>query len=177
MFVEYVVISHVYLLFISFIQFDDHTQYTHPRYQQFDEHNNTDQDIGYKNAALVRYQNPHHPINNTATSAAVQYFDSLPTINLIDPMQAQFMYQTSSTNSSDLQNQLDKFRILFNVKDRKITELENRCTEYHEKYNSDIRVLKHKIELTESKEKNFFESFIFIILKERNMIVNNVINL
>jgi hypothetical protein len=92
-------------------------------------------------------------------------------------MQAQYMYQTSSTNSSDIQNQLNKFRILCNVKDRKISELENRCTEYHEKYNSDIRVLKHKIELTESKEKNFFKSFIFMILKERNMIVNNVINL
>lgn len=69
-------------------------------------------------------------------------------------MQTQFMYQTSSTtttSSSDLQNQLNKYRILCNVKDRKITELENRFTEYHEKYNSDIRVLKHKIELSESK--------------------------
>ena len=64
-------------------------------------------------------------------------------------MQAQFMYQTSTTNGSDAQNQLNKFRILCNVKDRKITELENRCAEYHEKYNSDIRVFKHKIELTE----------------------------
>ena len=66
-------------------------------------------------------------------------------------MQAQYMYQTSTSNSSDTQNQLNKFRILCNVKDRKITELENRCAEYHEKYNSDIRVLKHKIELSESK--------------------------
>jgi len=144
------------IIFISssffFIQFDDHTQYTYPRYQQFDEHNNTEHDVGYssKNSALVRYQNPNRQSNNTA-SAGVQYFDSLPTIDLIDPMQAQFMYQTSSTNSSDIQNQLNKFRILCNVKDRKITELENRCTEYHEKYNSDIRVLKHKIELSESK--------------------------
>lgn len=66
-------------------------------------------------------------------------------------MQAQYMYQTSSSSSSDIQNQLNKFRILCNVKERKITELENRCTEYHEKYNSDLRVLKHKIELAESK--------------------------
>jgi len=48
---------------------------------------------------------------------------------------------------------LNKYRILCNVKDRKITELENRCTEYHEKYNQDLRVLKHKIELAESKIK------------------------
>jgi hypothetical protein len=145
--------SSIIFIFSSiFIQFDDHTQYTYPRYQQFDEHNNTEHDVGYssKNSALVRYQNPNRQSNNTA-SAGVQYFDSLPTIDLIDPMQAQFMYQTSSTNSSDIQNQLNKFRILCNVKDRKITELENRCTEYHEKYNSDIRVLKHKIELSESK--------------------------
>jgi SLT domain-containing protein len=137
-----------------FIQYDDHTQYTHSHYQQFDEHNNTEQEIAFrsKNSALVHYQNPNRHSNNTA-SAAVQYFDSLPTIDIIDPMQAQFMYQTSSTNSSDIQNQLNKFRILCNVKDRKITELENRCAEYVEKYNSDVRVFKHKIELSESKKK------------------------
>ena len=81
-------------------------------------------------------------------------------------MQAQFMYQTSFSNSSDAQNQLNKFRILCNVKERKITELENRFAEYHEKYNSDLRVLKHKIELTESrhrKEKRK-ESISFILL-------------
>lgn len=152
MFVEYVFHRSLFIFLISFIQFDDHAQYTHPRYQQFDEHNNTEQDIGYssKNSALVRYQNPNRQSNNTASSN-VQYFDSLPTIDLIDPMQAQFMYQTTSTNSTDVQNQLNKYRILCNVKDRKITELENRCTEYHEKYNSDIRALKHKIELSESK--------------------------
>ena len=144
--------------FCFLLQFDDHTQYTHPRYQQFDEHNNTEQEIGFnsKSSALVRYQKTNRQSNNTA-SAAVQYFDSLPTIDLIDPMQAQFMYQTSSTNSSDIQNQLNKFRILCNVKERKITELENRCAEYHEKYNSDIRVLKHKIELSESKSKFYFK--------------------
>jgi len=135
-----------------FVQFDDHSQYTHPRYQQFDDHNKTEQEIPFasKSSALVHYQNPNRQSNHTA-STAVQYFDSLPTIDLIDPMQAQFMYQTSTMNPSDTQNQLNKYRILCNVKDRKITELENRCAEYHEKYNSDIRVLKHKIELTESK--------------------------
>jgi beta-galactosidase beta subunit len=74
-------------------------------------------------------------------------------------MQAQFMYQTSAANASDTQNQLNKFRILCNVKDRKISELENRCAEYHEKYNSDIRVLKHKIELSESKENDLSKGF------------------
>ena len=67
----------------------------------------------------------------------------------MDTMQNQFMYQTSSSNQSDAQNQLNKFRILCNVKDRKITELEHRCSEYSEKYNSDIRALKHKVELSE----------------------------
>ncbi|CAF1662881.1 unnamed protein product [Rotaria magnacalcarata] len=140
-------------------RFDDHNQYTYPRYQQFDEHNNTEQEIQFssKNSALVHYHNPNRQTNinnnnnnnNNSVSTGIQYFDSLPTIDLIDPMQAQFMYQTSSSNSSDLQNQLNKFRILCNVKERKITELENRCTEYHEKYTSDLRVLKHKIELSE----------------------------
>lgn len=139
-------------IFCFLIQFDDHNQYTQQRYLQFDDHNKTEQEIQFnsKNSALVHYQNPNRQLNH-ATSAAVQYFDSLPTIDIIDPMQAQYMYQTSTMNSSDTQNQLNKYRILCNVKDRKITELESRCGEYHEKYNSDLRVLKHKIELSESK--------------------------
>ncbi|CAF5228193.1 unnamed protein product, partial [Rotaria magnacalcarata] len=92
-------------------RFDDHTQYTYPRYQQFDEHNNTEQEIQFssKNSALVHYQNPNRQTNinnnnnnnnnNNSVSTGIQYFDSLPTIDLIDPMQAQFMYQTSSSNS------------------------------------------------------------------------------
>ena len=67
-------------------------------------------------------------------------------------MQNQFLYQTSSVNLSDAQNQLNKFRILCNVKERKITELENRCSEFSDKYNSDVRALKHKVELSESNE-------------------------
>ena len=66
-------------------------------------------------------------------------------------MQTQYMYQTSSTHQSDTQNQLSKFRILCNVKDRKITELEGRCAEFLDKYNSDVRALKHKVELSESR--------------------------
>lgn len=139
---------------------DVRTQYSHPRYQPFDEHNHTEQDLAFnsKTSALVRYQNPSRPSSKTPTSASVQYFDALPTIDIIDPMQTQFMYQTSTTtatsNTSDTQNQLNKFRILCNVKDRKISELENRCAEYHEKYNSDIRALKHEIELNKSNKKH-----------------------
>ena len=151
MFVAYVIIIHLRSPFVHlfFIQFDDHAQYTQPRYPSFDYHNKTEQEIPYpsKSSALVHYQNPNRQLNHT-TSTAVQYFDSLPTI---DPMQAQFMYQTSALNSSDAQNQINKYRILCNAKERKITELENRCAQYHEKYNSDLRVLKHKNELSESK--------------------------
>ena len=146
-------ISSLSLLSFS-LQFDDHTQYTQRRFQSFDDHNKTEQDIAFSsdNSALVHYQNPHRQLNHTAASAAVQYFDSLPTIDLIDPMQAQFMYQTSPLNSSDAQNQISKYRILCNAKDKKITELENRCAQYHENYTSELRALKHKIELTDSKE-------------------------
>lgn len=64
-------------------------------------------------------------------------------------MQNQFMYPNASNNLSESQNQLNKFRILCNAKERKITELEHRCAEYSERYNSDIRALKHKVELSE----------------------------
>ncbi|CAF4587858.1 unnamed protein product, partial [Rotaria sp. Silwood1] len=160
--------------------FDDHTQYTYPRYQQFDEHNNTEQDIQFstKSSALVHYQNPNRHTNNNnnnnnIASTGVQYFDSLPTIDFIDPMQAQFMYQTSSTSSSDTQNQLNKFRILCNVKERKITELENRLTEYHEKYNSDLRVLKHKIELSERAKYDYEQRYQSITRQCEELIETN----
>ena len=168
MFVEYVLHMYISSLFDNiflFGQFDDHTQYTQPRYQQsFDDHNKTEQSIPFlssKSSALVHYQNPNRQLNHAA-SAAVQYFDALPTIDLIDPMQAQFMYQTSALNASDAQNQINKYRILCNAKDRKITELENRCAQYQEKYNSELRVLKHKIELSDRKriEVNFIVDFL-----------------
>ncbi|UJR09139.1 hypothetical protein I4U23_013386 [Adineta vaga] len=134
-------------------RFDDHSHYTQSRYQPFDDHNKTEQDIQFsssKSSALVHYQNPNRQMNHAAAAAAaVQYFDALPTIDMIDPMQAQYMYQTSAFNASDAQNQIQKFRILCNAKDRKITELENRCAQYHEKYNSELRALKHKIELSD----------------------------
>ncbi|CAF1253495.1 unnamed protein product [Adineta steineri] len=132
-------------------RFDDHTQYTQARYQQFNDHNKTEQEIPFtsKSSALVHYQNPNRQLNHTASTTAVQYFDSLPTIDLSDPMQTQYMYQTSTMNSSDAQNQINKYRILCNAKDRRITELENLSTQLNEKYKSEIRVLKHKNELSE----------------------------
>lgn len=139
-----------------FLQFEDHTQYTHSQYPTFDDHNITaEQELPFrpKSATHVHYHNANRPLSASA-SAAVQYFDSLPTVDLIDPMQTQFMYQTSSAGLPDAQNQLNKFRILCNVKERKITELESRCTEYLEKYNSDIRALKHRVELSESKRRS-----------------------
>ena len=71
-------------------------------------------------------------------------------------MQAQFLYQASSSNINDAQNQLSKLRIVCSAKDRKIFQLENLCEEYNAKYESEVNALKHKIELTESKRKEFF---------------------
>jgi predicted nucleic acid-binding Zn-ribbon protein len=76
---------------------------------------------------------------------------------MIDPMQVQFMYQTSSSNINDTQNQLSKLRILCSAKDRRISQLENLCEEYNAKYESEIGAFKHKIELTESKRKECFK--------------------
>ncbi|CAF1678242.1 unnamed protein product, partial [Adineta ricciae] len=51
-------------------RFDDHTQYTQPRYQQsFDDHNKTEQNIPFlssKSSALVHYQNPNRQLNHAA---------------------------------------------------------------------------------------------------------------
>lgn len=132
------------------LKFDDHVD------SQYDRPQENEIQFRSKSATpgVVHYQHG----NRTATasaSASVQYFDSLATAELMDPLQNQFLYQTSSVNSTDAQNQLNKFRILCNVKERKINELESRCAEYSEKYNSDVRALKHKLELTESKKVRF----------------------
>jgi hypothetical protein len=137
-------------------KFDENTPYTHSPYVQSTGTTATttdnEQENPYrpKSSAPVHYQHANRP-SSMMKQPAVQYFDSLATSDLIDPLQTQFMQQTSSTHVSDAQNQLNKFRILCNVKDRKINELEHRCTEYSEKYTSDIRALKHKVELSESK--------------------------
>ncbi|CAF4004224.1 unnamed protein product, partial [Rotaria sp. Silwood2] len=70
-------------------------------------------------------------------------------LSIIDPMQVQYLHKKSSTNLNETQNQLNKLRILCNAKDRKVSQLENLCEEYREKYENDVRKLKHKLELSE----------------------------
>ncbi|CAF1465550.1 unnamed protein product, partial [Adineta ricciae] len=147
-----------------------------PRYQQsFDDHNKTEQNIPFlssKSSALVHYQNPNRQLNHAAATA-VQYFDALPTIDLIDPMQAQFMYQTSALNASDAQNEINKFRILCNAKDRKIAELQNCSAQYHEKYNSELRALKHKIELSDRSKYDYEQRYQSITRQCEELIETN----
>ncbi|CAM4901377.1 unnamed protein product [Rotaria socialis] len=69
--------------------------------------------------------------------------------SVFDPLNPQYFYQTSSVNLLDVQNQLNKLRILCSVKDRKASQLENLCEEYREKYESELRTFKHQLLLSE----------------------------
>ncbi|CAF5072364.1 unnamed protein product, partial [Rotaria magnacalcarata] len=69
--------------------------------------------------------------------------------SVFDSLNPQYFYQTSSVNLLDMQNQLNKLRILCNAKDRKVSQLENLCEEYREKYESELRTFKHQLLLSE----------------------------
>jgi len=67
----------------------------------------------------------------------------------IDPMQAQYLYNTSSIDPNETQNQINKLRILCSAKERQVSQFRNLFQEYREKYESDTRILKHKLQLSE----------------------------
>jgi hypothetical protein len=71
-------------------------------------------------------------------------------------MQAQYLYQTSTSNLNETQNQLNKLRILCSVKDRKASQLESLCEEFRQKYQTDTRALQHQLELSERKGQNVY---------------------
>lgn len=105
---------------------------------------------------LVSYQsNPRLSANSPPT---VLHYVSTPDIN--DPQQVQYLYQTSPTNLTETQSQLNRLRILCDVKDRKASQLQNLCEEYREKYENDTQAFQHKLESIESnfsqkKQRNF----------------------
>ncbi|CAF0961993.1 unnamed protein product, partial [Didymodactylos carnosus] len=107
--------------------------------------NNNNNNTNHK--GKVRY-NGSQINNNSNGNNGIQYFDKTPAID-IDPLQEKFLYA-----KPDIQ-QISKLQILCTVKDRKIYELENRCEAYFEKYNSDLRALKHKNELAETAKHDY----------------------
>lgn len=98
---------------------------------------------------MVLDQNNNNCSSVNVSQTSIQYS---PT----DPTNGQYRYQTQSPSLNDTQNQLSKLRILCNAKDRKITQLENLCEEYRNKYESNIRMITHELELSESKSKDTF---------------------
>jgi hypothetical protein len=91
-------------------------------------------------------ENPKNP-NRSALNTLPTACHYLPT----DPLQTQYLNET--------QNQLNQ---LCRVKDRKACQLQNLCEEFREKYECDTRVLRHKLELTESKMVFFSKKNIFL---------------
>jgi hypothetical protein len=102
-------------------------------------------------------ENPKNP-NRSALNTLPTACHYLPT----DPLQTQYLNET--------QNQLNQLCILCRVKDRKACQLQNLCDEFREKYECDTRVLRHKLELTESnmfffQRKTFF-CFVLVLRSE-----------
>ena len=137
----YYPLSHLYIFFFNYHQFEYYTR------SPYDEHNINEEEKFHLIQKIIFYfiKIQIHQL---------QLLQYIPTIDIIDPMQGQYFYQTSSTNLNDTQNQLNKFRILCNAKDKKVNQLENLYEEFREKYESDTRTLKHKLELNESNKEN-----------------------
>lgn len=102
---------------------------------------NDDQSNPFANQThIVHYQN-----SSPNSSPPAPNFPYLPSIDIADPMQAQYLNETH--------NQMNQLRILCSVKERKIAQLQSLCEEFREKHQNDTRALKHQLELSESRRR------------------------
>ncbi|CAF3549990.1 unnamed protein product [Adineta steineri] len=114
--------------------------------------NTTDEHYIQQENELLHHNHPYQQVvfpNSTGSTPSTNNHqfennDHSPT-NLVN----QYVYHTSSTNLNDTDNQLNKLRILCIAKEQKVSQLQNLCEEYRNKYENNTQTFNNKLELYE----------------------------